>query len=61
MYSPCIYDISLRVKAAPCYSSASCKKDVRTHAILNTPSLVKVITPIGLAKDGRVIYGPFNS
>ena len=61
MYSPCIYDISLGAKSAPCSDSESCKSDVRTHATSHTPAQARTLTPIGLAKDGRVIYGPFTA
>ncbi|CDW91426.1 UNKNOWN [Stylonychia lemnae] len=61
MYSPCIYTgISLRDFPASCSLIASCDEDVTVYATKNTPVERRTITPIGLAKDGRVIYGPFK-
>ncbi|CDW86032.1 UNKNOWN [Stylonychia lemnae] len=60
MYSPCIYDIAMKKQILKCSQSASCSQDVRRHAIDHTPISSKGLQPIGLAKDGRVIYGPFK-
>jgi hypothetical protein len=62
MFSPCIYDVSLREVAAPCDSEdyPDCIEDVRQHALDHTPNNMKTLTPIGIAKDGRVIYGPYK-
>lgn len=63
MYSPCIYDIALRDVSAPCSSEdyPTCSLDVRAHALAYTPNNMKTLSPIGIAKDGRIIYGPFKA
>ncbi|CDW82983.1 UNKNOWN [Stylonychia lemnae] len=60
MYSPCIYETSQRQKADYCATDDLCKKSVIEYAKFHTHSSKKVITPIGIAKDGRFIYGPYN-
>ena len=64
MYSPCIYSsVSLRAEPSICVENSNyelCKKNPTWHALLYTPTEVKTISPIGLAKDGRVIYGPYK-
>jgi len=61
MFSPCIYDIALRGVAKDCASDAVCSRDVRNHSIANIPDQLRTQDPVGLAKDGRVIYGPYRS
>lgn len=63
MFSPCIYETVLKTVAAPCDSTdyPLCKEDVRKHALSYVPPQLQTMTPIGLAKDGRVIYGPFKN
>lgn len=65
MFSPCIHNIpALRTKAEKCSSSTSfpnCNRDIRAHAIAHIPEQLQTLTPIGIAKDGRIIYGPFRS
>ncbi|CDW90817.1 UNKNOWN [Stylonychia lemnae] len=60
MFSPCMYDISLRKEAVPCILSPSCNASVIDHAQLYAPRQIKTVLPIGFAKDGRVIYGPYR-
>ncbi|CDW90076.1 UNKNOWN [Stylonychia lemnae] len=60
MYSPCIYETSIRTKVMMCKEDGACSFDLRTYAAANTPVEARVILPIGLAKDGRVIYGPYR-
>ena len=61
IFSPCIYDISLRSLSAPCSSDPECDSDIRKYAISKVPQQLQTMTPIGIAKDGRIIYGPFKS
>ena len=37
-----------------------CNTDVKSYAVSFIPRQLRTITPIGLAKDGRVIYGPYK-
>eukprot|EP00347_Sterkiella_histriomuscorum_P020938 403335876 len=59
MFSPCILPNSLQKISAPCDND--CQKQIAAHSISTIPDKLKTIFPIGLAKDGRVIYGPYNS
>lgn len=61
MFSPCIYDVPVKSVSAPCSASEPCAEDVRRYALAQVPAQFQTKLPIGLAKDGRVIYGPFKS
>ena len=61
MFSPCIFNEELGQTAQLCRDDSVCSEDVRVHAATNVPENLKSIHPIGIARDGRVIYGPFNS
>lgn len=65
MYSPCMFDgVSLRAQAKLCQVEGNyelCSKNPTWHALAYTPNPVKTIYPIGLAKDGKVIYGPYKA
>lgn len=60
MFSPCIFSSELNNVAAACSTNALCSKDPRQHAIAYIPEQLQTKLPIGLAKDGRVIYGPYK-
>jgi len=62
MFSPCLYASDLKKVAAPCDSASypMCEQDPRNHSVAYVPKQLKTVTPIGIAKDGRVIYGPFK-
>lgn len=65
MYSPCVFEgVSLRAEAKYCRENGNyelCSKSPLWHAQSYTPSEAKTIFPIGLAKDGKVIYGPYRA
>ncbi|CDW89971.1 UNKNOWN [Stylonychia lemnae] len=63
MFSPCIYDSIAKTYASSCTNDRYplCSQDVRNHSIYYVKSEQKNINPIGIAKDGRMIYGPYNS
>ena len=63
MFSPCIYNSVLKSVATPCSSAdyPLCSEDPREHAVAYASKSQKRIVPIGIAKDGHPIYGPFNS
>ena len=65
MYSPCMFSgVSLRSQAKLCRNEKNyelCHKNPTWHALAYTPAQVKTIHPIGLAKDGKVIYGPYRA
>lgn len=61
MYSPCIYSsVSLRSQPQPCNQYELCAQNPTWHANFYTPAVQKSIKPIGVAKDGHVIYGPYK-
>lgn len=63
MFSPCIYTNALKDVSALCSSDdyPLCGSDPRQHAISYIPEQLQTKLPIGLAKDGRVIYGPYKT
>lgn len=61
MYSPCIHNEDIGKTAKLCRDDSSCSKDIAKYAASNVPQTMRMVTPIGIAKDGRVIYGPYNS
>lgn len=62
-YSPCMYDISQRKAVARlCKDDQICAdSNMFGYANAKTPNAVKTLTPIGIARDGRVIYGPYKA
>jgi hypothetical protein len=55
---PCKFTPSLAAANA-CSNVKSCSDGILAYA-LNGYSTKKTITPIGIAKDGRIIYGPYD-
>ncbi|CDW74997.1 UNKNOWN [Stylonychia lemnae] len=60
MYSPCMFDITVRYSQGGCTTSAICRNDVIDYAKKMTLATQRTFLPIGLAKDGRIIYGPYK-
>lgn len=56
----CIGDATLGMTAKACAQDNTCKNDLKTFG-LNAYSTKKTLTPVALAKDGHIIYGPYNS
>ena len=61
MFSPCIFDISAKSDVMLCKDDALCSIDVRNYSISLIPPQLQTKLPIGIARDGRIIYGPFKS
>eukprot|EP00347_Sterkiella_histriomuscorum_P007900 403347132 len=63
-FSPCIYstEIKIATTAFTCASDARCNNQKLAYQIkyFNTAAS-KIMFPIGLAKDGHIIYGPFKN
>lgn len=59
--SPCILSGALKSSptAKTCASDTTCKSDKSTY-ILKAKSSQKTLTPIGIARDGHKIYGPYD-
>eukprot|EP00347_Sterkiella_histriomuscorum_P014134 403362035 len=61
MFSPCILDQKLKnVEPQFCSANARCSIDKQAYTLKLMSSDSKTIVPIGLAKDGKIIYGPYN-
>jgi hypothetical protein len=60
-YSPCVFAISLRNTAMLCSDSPACSKNITKYALDNTPTLSRGLLPVGIARDGKVIYGPYKT
>jgi hypothetical protein len=60
--SPCIFDGSLKSLpgAYACSADATCKSDKKTY-ILKAKTSQKTLLPVGIARDGHKIYGPYDS
>ena len=61
MYSPCVYDISIKSIAEDCSQNSQCSQSVTSWALSQTPQSQQTMLPIGLARDGRIIFGPYKS
>ena len=61
MVSPCILDQTRKAlnRQIACSSDAECNKGFKEFVQKSWPT--KALTPVGVALDGRVIYGPFDS
>ena len=60
-FSPCLYDIPQRIEGQYlCSMNESCALDPRIYALSLIPEELRVFQPIGLARDGRIIYSPFK-
>lgn len=62
-FSPCIFTNQIQTQSGVCKNLTSCKKDPVQYAINGAyPSNnQRKLAPIGLARDGRVIYGPYKN
>lgn len=60
--SPCILTGSLKSlpSGKACTDDSTCKSDKETY-ILKARSTQKVLTPIGIARDGHKIFGPYDA
>lgn len=55
--SPCLYDTS--IPAGQCITDNTCYDNVTTYAVTGFYANY-TLKAIGMAKDGHVIYGPYN-
>jgi hypothetical protein len=60
--SPCIFDGSLKSlpNAYACSDDSTCKKD-KLNYILKARTSQKTLLPVGIARDGHKIYGPYDA
>ncbi len=61
MFSPCILSPTLKDISALCSSNNNCNSDIKKHSVSLLAKKEKTMIPIGTAKDGRVIYGPYKA
>lgn len=59
-YSHCIFSVP-SIAPKKCQNITECNSNPITYALSQTPSEFKTLKEIGIAKDGRVIYGPYKS
>lgn len=60
-FTPCLYGINTYAEPFICSGNSGCANDTMHYALAPVPSQLRAVNPIGYAKDGRVIYGPFRS
>lgn len=62
MFSPCIYGALINIKydVSKCSDKPECASDIKSYALSYIPSQLRTMSAIGIAKDGRVIYGPYK-
>lgn len=62
-YSPCITNTANKynLTVVKCTSNSTCKSNPLYYATNYTASANRTVVPIGLSKDGYLIYGPFKS
>ena len=60
-FSPCIQDDRVVDLVFKCETDPTCKISPVDYAIMNHTSVEKRMAVIGLAKDGRLIYGPYKT
>jgi hypothetical protein len=61
MFSPCILEQKIKHVSSECSSNSKCNNDKIKYTLQLMSSDLKGLIPVGLAKDGRIIYGPYNS
>ena len=63
-FSPCIFSgLSIKSISSPCDSGdyPLCGQNIMQYTLSMIPATMQTMVPIGLAKDGRIIYGPYRS
>lgn len=58
MMPACIGNTALMTTAGAC--SGTCSSDIKGYAVTAWSSK-KTLTPIGISKDGHIIYGPYDA
>jgi hypothetical protein len=58
--SPCHTSSADSATVIGCAASSSCSASIKAYAVAGFSSY-KTLTPIGIAKDGHIIWGPYNS
>ena len=60
MIPACIGTSTISATVTACSASTTCNTDVNAYAS-STWNTKKTLTPLGIAKDGHVIYGPYKN
>ena len=58
--SPCITPSIAQLYAFTCEDDPNCKENKVEYLTSNFSSSLQTILPVGLAKDGHIIYGPYR-
>jgi hypothetical protein len=58
MLPTCLFDSTIAAAPAACDNTPACKNDVKGFGLAGFASK-KEYTPVGIAKDGHIIYGPY--
>jgi len=61
MLPPCLINAAGMQSTQMCEKVDDCKSDLRTYALSAYTAKAKTLTVIGIAKDGHLIVGPYNS
>jgi hypothetical protein len=59
-FAPCVLDSSYSTTPTGCNAITECADDVLTYGE-DAYASYKTTTPIGISKDGHIIYGPYKS
>ena len=58
MLPVCLFDTALATGDPTC--TGTCLTDKQAYLLAKWPSSKKTLTPIGIAKDGHIIWGPYK-
>ena len=61
MFSPCILESKIKYLASACSTNQKCNTDKPAYITSFLGGGAKAEVPIGIAKDGHLIFGPFNA
>lgn len=59
--SPCIGNHALGDTLTLCDGNAACSKDLKSYILTGFSSTNDRLKVVGMARDGRIIYGPYNA
>jgi len=61
MLPPCLVNAAAMQTTKVCDQVSECTDDLRAYSLAAYTSKAKNITVLGVAKDGRLVVGPYNS
>ncbi|CDW71858.1 UNKNOWN [Stylonychia lemnae] len=60
IFTPCMFKMNIDRRVSQCSQIKNCSDNATNYIVSNTDIGLKTIAPIGIARDGRVIYGPYR-